>query len=94
MIRAKAGKAEYPEQFLQQAAQLIRATAGSQVDIWGPVPAPMQRRAGKYHAHLLIQSVRRTALHSCLSSTIAGLSELKAAKRVRWSLDVDPMDLH
>ena len=94
LIRANAGKAEYPEQFLQQAAQLIRATAGSQVDIWGPVPAPMQRRAGKYHAHLLIQSVRRTALHSCLSSTIAGLSELKTAKRVRWSLDVDPMDLH
>ena len=94
LIRASAGKADYPEQFLEQAAQLIGAAAGSQVAIWGPVPAPMQRRAGKYHAHLLIQSARRSALHSCLSSTIAELSELKAAKRVRWSLDVDPMDLH
>jgi len=94
LIRASAAKAEYPAQFLQQAAQRIHAAAGSQVTVWGPVPAPMQRRAGKYHAHLLIQSAQRSALHACLSATVPELSELKSGKRVRWSLDVDPMDLH
>ncbi len=94
LIRASAGKEDYPAQFLEQAAQQIHAAAGNQVAVWGPVPAPMQRRAGKYHAHLLIQSNRRAALHACLSATVAGLSKLQSGKRVRWSLDVDPMDMH
>lgn len=94
LIRASAGKVDYPELFLEEASQRIHASAGSQVAVWGPVPAPMHRRAGKYHAHLLIQATQRAVLHSCLAATVPELSELQSAKRVRWSLDVDPMDLH
>jgi len=95
LIRASAGKQDDPDLFLQQAAKLIHHTAGSrQISIWGPVPAPMHRRAGKYHAHLLIQSVRRNALQACLSTIVCGLSSLPSAKKVRWSLDVDPQDLY
>ena len=94
LIRASSGNADSAMRFLEQAAQIIRNLAGHQVSIWGPVPAPMQRRAGKYHAHLLVQSVRRLALQSCLGTAISDLGELKTAGKVRWSLDVDPMDLH
>lgn len=95
LIRANANKQDHPDEFLAQAAKLIHAAADSrQISIWGPVPAPMQRRAGKYHAHLLIQSLRRDVLQSCLSTVVSRLSELPSAKRVRWSLDVDPQDLY
>ena len=94
LIRANSARERFPGQFLEQAAEQIRNLAGDEVTIWGPVPAPMQRRAGKFHAHLLIQSVQRSALHSCLDAAISDLGELKSARKVRWSLDVDPMDLH
>lgn len=61
----------------------------------GPVPAPLNRRAG-YHRHqLLIQADSRRNLHH----TIQGIrkatqSELQPSNKVRWSIDVDPMDLY
>jgi primosomal protein N' (replication factor Y) (superfamily II helicase) len=59
-----------------------------------PVPSPMERRAGRYRAQLLVQSSKRAPLHQLLADWIARMSELKEAKRVRWSLDVDPVDLY
>ncbi len=59
----------------------------------GSVPAPMERREGRYRAQLLAQSVRRPLLQAFLDRWVERLAELKAACKVRWSLDVDPQDL-
>jgi primosomal protein N' (replication factor Y) len=63
------------------------------VELLGPVPAPMERRAGRFRAQLLVQSRQRQALHGFLDAWIERLWQLKAARKVRWSLDVDPQDL-
>lgn len=94
LIRSHAGNPEDPERFLMDVAQQIQAAAESNLAVWGPVPAPMQRRAGKYHAHLLLQSPQRPVLQACLSTLIPCLNKLKSASKVRWSVDVDPMDLY
>lgn len=73
-----------------------RALTGSEaggVMVLGPVPAPMERRAGRYRAQLLLQAGRRAALHRLLERWVPGLSELPAARQARWSLDVDPQDM-
>jgi primosomal protein N' (replication factor Y) len=63
------------------------------VEVWGPVPAPMTRRAGRHRVHLLFQAPQRDVLHALLRTLPALAGELPESKRVRWSLDVDPADL-
>jgi primosomal protein N' (replication factor Y) (superfamily II helicase) len=94
LVRAESTRANDPLAFLEAAATLGRSLPGSQeIEFWGPVPAPMERRAGRIRAHLLIQATQRQALHRWLSAWVAQLSALPEARRVRWSLDVDPMEM-
>jgi primosomal protein N' (replication factor Y) (superfamily II helicase) len=57
------------------------------------VPAAMAKRAGRYHAQLLIESRERAALHTFLGSWLPEVEQLSSARAVRWSLDVDPLEL-
>ncbi len=94
LIRAESTKAEDPIEFLRQAAEAGKPLPGSEkVELWGPVPAPMERRAGRIRAHLLVQSNQRGPLQRWLASWISEISALKAARKVRWSIDVDPMEM-
>jgi primosomal protein N' (replication factor Y) (superfamily II helicase) len=63
------------------------------VRLLGPVPAAMAKRAGRYHAQLLIESPDRTALHKFLEGWLPAMEQLPSARRVRWALDVDPIEL-
>lgn len=94
LIRASATKAETAEEFLQQAVALVEKLGGQEIQVWGPVPAPMQKRAGKYRSHLLLQSRARNRLQQFLAAFVPALSTLPDAGRVRWSVDVDPLDLY
>jgi primosomal protein N' (replication factor Y) len=94
LIRAESTKASDPLSFLESAAAAGRALPGAQqIEFWGPVPAPMERRAGRVRAHLLIQAAQRQALHRWLKPWVAQLASLPEARRVRWSVDVDPMEM-
>jgi primosomal protein N' (replication factor Y) len=59
----------------------------------GPVPAPMARRGGRRRAQLLLQSGQREALQRLLDRWVPQLERMPSARRVRWSLDVDPIEL-
>jgi primosomal protein N' (replication factor Y) (superfamily II helicase) len=90
--RAEAARPEPPSAFLSTLAALIRAEAGADVEVWGPVPAPMERRAGRHRAHLLLQARERAPLHGRLEAWVERAAALPEAPRVRWSVDVDPQD--
>ncbi|MDH3590172.1 MAG: primosomal protein N', partial [Gammaproteobacteria bacterium] len=85
-----ADKEILPQQFLNEARRCAGETPG--IELLGPAPAPMPRRAGRYRAQLLIQGARQP-LQSFLSTWKPNLAALEHARRVRWSLDVDPMEL-
>jgi primosomal protein N' (replication factor Y) len=53
----------------------------------------MARRADRHHAQLLIESVDRPALHRLLDGWLPVIETLPEARRVRWALDVDPLEL-
>ena len=57
------------------------------------VPAPMEKRAGRYRAQLLISAKTKKALHQILKPWIAEIDEMKN-RQVRWSIDIDPVDLY
>jgi len=94
LVRSESTQAETGMQFLQQALQTADPLdAAKDVQFLGPVPAPMERRAGRWRAQLLLQAQSRSALHRLLEAWVGSLESLPAARKVRWSLDVDPMDL-
>jgi primosomal protein N' (replication factor Y) len=93
LIRAEASGSELPRLFLEEAAAVGREMLPQGLHLFGPVPAPMERRAGRYRAQLLVQAARRSDLQRFLQAWVPRLDLVEKARRVRWSLDVDPMDL-
>lgn len=97
LLRAEATKPGQAEEFLDhachQAEQLMAQLGLSGVELLGPVPAPMERRAGRFRAQLLLQANARAPLHKLLSAWLPMVEQLPSSRAVRWSLDIDPIDL-
>ena len=97
MLRAEAASREEPHRYLARAAEVARQICATQnptaVHVLGPAAAPMERRAGRYRAQLLLQSPSRERLQAFLKRWSPELSTLAGARKVRWSLDIDPAEL-
>ena len=98
LLRAEAAQARPAHVFLDWAREraeryLRQLGGGDAVQLLGPVPAPMERRAGRYRAHLLVESDSRPRLQTLLGPWVSELEGAKQARRVRWSLDVDPQEM-
>lgn len=89
-LRASALQADWATEFLAAAR---RAAPTANVRLLGPAPAAMAKRAGRFHAQLLIESHDRAALHRFLDRWIPTVEALPEVRRVRWALDVDPLEL-
>ncbi len=93
LIRAEASKASMAESFLQAIKQCTRGPAArANILLLGPLPAPMEKRAGRFRFQLIIQSGERAALHNLLRRLLPLYEELPLSRRVRWSIDIDPLD--
>ncbi len=89
-------RAESP--YSEQAMALLQEIADqlgqpNQVQLMGPVPALMEKRAGRYRAQLVFCSQSRNALHRLVDVAMDNISRSKLARKVRWSLDIDPIEL-
>ena len=92
VLRAEAIREGDVQAFLAEARAAFPDVAG--VDATAPMPAPMARRAGRSRGQVLLTGAQRPALQAALSQWIPALYPLKSARRVRWSIDVDPVDLY
>ncbi len=63
------------------------------VQVFGPLPAPLSRRAAMFRAQLLLSSPQRAPLHRAVQAAVSFAEQLPAARRVKWSVDIDPIDL-
>jgi primosomal protein N' (replication factor Y) len=102
LLRAEAVAPEVAQEFLAaaraSAEALLGADAGAGatpagVELSGPAPAPMERRAGRHRAQLLVRADGRMRLQSLLARWVPGLSALPGARKARWAIDVDPQEL-
>lgn len=59
----------------------------------GPTPAPMTRKAGKFRHMLTIQSESRPYLHKLVNWLLENLDTIQKDNRIRWTVDVDPIDV-
>ena len=100
LFRAEAKDVAAANQFLIAVRALVGAQtpapspAITPVECYGPMPAPMPRRAGFQRTQLLLSAAQRSGLHRVLDAQMPAIHTLPQARRVRWSLDVDPIDLY
>jgi primosomal protein N' (replication factor Y) len=100
MLRAEAKQVELADAFLLAArraiedAERLHNDHSSALEINGPLPAPMPRRAGYQRTQLLLSGTHRRRLHATLDDALPAIHALPEARKVRWSLDVDPIDLY
>ena len=95
VIRAES---TYPNQamdLLNLARKLCDQQRGIEPDIQclGPLPALMEKRAGRFRFILQVTASQRAQLQRCLSAVATQLDKEKLAQKVRWSIDVDPQEL-
>ena len=93
LIRSAAHKQSNAHAFLDIAKRRLDARQDAKLRVLGPVNAPMARKAGRYRAQLLVQSGDRKSLHAALGELRPALESEPAARKVRWSIDVDPIEL-
>jgi primosomal protein N' (replication factor Y) (superfamily II helicase) len=93
LLRAEAATALAPMKFLRAALDIARDQQMRGVQLLGPAPAPMERRAGRYRAQLLLHAGTHSPLQKFMSTWLPTLETLPEARRVRWSIDVDALDL-
>ena len=91
-VRDSAKTAEHALEFLAEARKLAGKLPKG-LKLLGPVPAAMSKKAGRYHAQLLIEGADRASLHHFLQSWLPAVEQLPSVRRVRWALDVDPIEL-
>jgi primosomal protein N' (replication factor Y) (superfamily II helicase) len=91
VLRASAVELPPVIEFLRAARKLARPPRD--LKLLGPAPAAMARRAGRHHAQLLLEAGERAPLHRLLTEWLPRVEELKMPRDLRWSLDIDPLDL-
>ncbi len=95
LLRAESQQVAHAQAFLQAARACLEAAGhGNAAELHGPMPAPMPRRAGYQRLQLLLSARERRPLHAMLDTAVPLLHDLPEARKVRWSLDVDPIDLY
>ncbi|HEX7128989.1 MAG TPA: primosomal protein N' [Rhodanobacteraceae bacterium] len=92
LLRAEESDRAALDGFLE--AALAAFPANENVQVNGPLPAPMPLRAGRHRAQLLVEAEQRAPLRHALSSWWPRLYELPQPRGLRWSLDVDPVDVY
>jgi primosomal protein N' (replication factor Y) len=90
LLRADAHDRDHVRQFLNEAADCFPA---GDARLFGPLPAIMERVGGRTRMYLVLQSAERSGLHAQLDAWLPGVRALPSARRVRWSIDVDPQEL-
>ena len=69
--------------------EIVDTLLGGEVEVLGPAPAPVARRADHHRCQALVLAARRVDLHRALDR----LEEVgPRAAGVRWSIDLDPLD--
>lgn len=92
LLRAESSKEIATRIFLNEVKNLSKEL-NTDVFVSNPVPAPLPKRAGKFRTQLLFQSSNRKNLQSLMTALRPLLENLKSARQVRWSIDVNPQEV-
>jgi primosomal protein N' (replication factor Y) len=91
LLRAEANDYTLVQQFLQLAFAQARSLS-DQVLVYDPVRPQMERLKGMERGYVLMQAKQRPALHQLLKHLVSQMRAHKMAAKVRWAVDVNPLE--
>ena len=91
LIRAEASTQSLPFNFLQDVINAVQHNF-SDLSIIGPMPSPMEKRAGLFRMQLIIEADKRSTIQKYLTLLIPLMENHPEKRKIRWSVDVDPLD--
>ena len=93
LIRCESKTQEQNLEFLTEMTQVLRQNSEANlIDIWGPIPAPMERKAGRYQAHVVLLSQDRAKMHF-YSRQWWQLVLHNKPSNMKLTIDIDPQEL-
>ncbi len=94
IIRAEAKNQGWAEAQLTRLRGALESTySQAQLPmISGPFPSFMEKRAGMFRAQLMFTGDSRTSIQGTLKAAQNWLEKDKESSRVRWNIDIDPVD--
>ena len=90
IIRAQDSKSHKIHRVLQSMRGFLESHA---IQVLGPAPAPLAKKAHQYRMQLLLKAPARKPLQAALTALRHWVDQNKIAEGVRWNVDVDPQDL-
>jgi len=92
-IQAESANSYISRDFIKNLINNLKKSKAFPKDIRvvGPLPAIMEKKSGVYRWELNTLSSSRKSLHQFLDLVQASLYSPKTSKKVRWSIDVDPL---
>ena len=90
LFRAESTNARQAHGFLIELANQIH---NKNVEIIGPLTAPIEMRRNRFRFQLFFKAPRRSDLHRQISVSIAQAEQLKPGRGLRWSIDIDPQNV-
>ena len=91
-IRAGSTKTEDLYAFLEHSAIILKQAMPASIAVQGPISPVMEKRAGQYRAFILLSASRRGLFTKHLRHCLDQIEALSQARKVRWTVDVDPSD--
>jgi primosomal protein N' (replication factor Y) (superfamily II helicase) len=93
LLRTDCPNAEYGELFLRTLRERCAPQLPGGARLIGPLPSPMQRRAGKYRCQLLLTAPDRRSAQAAASLLVANAETLSTKQGLNWTIDIDPQDV-
>ena len=84
----------FREQIIEKALEELKPGLPAGARMIGPLPSPMQRRAGKFRYQLILLAEDRRAAQLAADLLVAQAEATPARRGLKWSIDVDPQDLY
>ena len=94
VIRAESKRAENAKSLLEKLVEIYQRSFPPTLStaFLGPLPSAMEKVQDRYRFQLLFKAETRAELKQILIELANELNSSALAKRVRWSIDVDPVD--
>jgi primosomal protein N' (replication factor Y) len=91
VIRAEAEDSQLVHNFLEFVRHTLQPCSG--IQIMGPFPASIFKRAGRFRMLIVLQSAQRNNLYGAVSQKLSHIEASPLAYKVRWAIDVAPTDM-
>lgn len=93
LLRTDSADASAGETFLGTLRRNTQDQLPPGCQLIGPLPSPLQRRAGKFRSQLLVTAADVRRAQQAARLLVAAAAQLPARNGLNWSIDVDPLDL-